>query len=247
MNDELDDLKEQTRGSDRISASTGEESEDVGKKGDTEAEQKAGDTETAFDDTPTSEKDTVEDSKEGESEKGEERQLEVELEVEVKPELQKEVEVEVEAETEEGAESEDEVEVEVEVEPEEGVRTEVQKEVEVGEELEVEVELEVGTESEDYGLPEPSSEFRDTYETNARRARRGVNPRSFSADDPGLSALLLSLQQTGELEEVGGAIREELNAPEPPEYDQDAVVRLALTYAVNETAPGYFEVLANGS
>jgi len=159
MSDELDDLREQTRGTDRISASTDEEETERGDEGVNGADE----TESVTDETPSSESRT---------------------------------------------------------------------------------EAEVGSRAD---TPEPSEGFRETYEKNARRARRGVNPRSFSADDPGLSAFLLSLQQTDELESLGEAIREELGAPEPPEYDQDSVVRLALTYAVSETAPGYFEVLADGA
>jgi len=155
MTDELDDLREQTRGTDRISASTDEE--------ETEEDEAKEEDETVADETSASESQTESDGR------------------------------------------------------------------------------------ADADTPEPSEGFLETYEENARRARRGVNPRSFSADDPGLSAFLLSLQQTGELERVGRAIRGELGAPEPPEYDQDAVIRLALTYAVSQTAPDYFKVLADGA
>ncbi|MFP4188455.1 MAG: hypothetical protein ACLFR5_03495 [Halobacteriales archaeon] len=93
--------------------------------------------------------------------------------------------------------------------------------------------------------PTPSEGFADTLAGRAERTDAGVDPRSFSADDPGLSALLLALQDTGEIDAVGEALRDALGAPEPPEYDRDAVVRLALTYALSEEAPAYLEELAS--
>jgi len=99
------------------------------------------------------------------------------------------------------------------------------------------------TSEEDLG-PTPSDEFGNAFADRARRTEGGIDPRSFSAEDPRLSALLLALQDTGEIEEVGGALCDALGAREPPEYDRDAVVRLALTYALRETAPEYFEELA---
>ncbi len=92
--------------------------------------------------------------------------------------------------------------------------------------------------------PSPSDTFETVFAERARRAESGVDPRTVSATDPALSALLLSLQEVGELDAVGKAIAEEFGAPEPPEYDRDAVARLAVAYALRETAPEYFEVLA---
>ena len=92
--------------------------------------------------------------------------------------------------------------------------------------------------------PEPSAGFVRAFEERAGRTESGIDPRTVSATDPALSALLLALQDTGELEEVGCSIAEELGAPEPPVYDRDAVVRLAVAYALSETAPDYFGVLS---
>jgi hypothetical protein len=104
--------------------------------------------------------------------------------------------------------------------------------------------------SEDEGAetdtgPTPSDAFAEALADRAERTDAGVDPRSVSADDPGLSAFLLALQDTGEIEEVGEALREAVGARRPPEYDRDAVVRLALTYALSEEAPAYFEELAS--
>ena len=93
--------------------------------------------------------------------------------------------------------------------------------------------------------PTPSEGFETVFEERARRTESGIDPGSVSATDPDLSALLLALQETGELEDVGGSIAEELGAPEPPVYDRDAVVRLAVAYALKEAAPGYFKLLAD--
>lgn len=95
--------------------------------------------------------------------------------------------------------------------------------------------------------PKPSDSFGDALADRLNRTRAGVDPSTFSADDPGLSALLLALQDTGEIEDVGGELRDLLGAPEPPKYDRDAVLRLALTYALRETAPEYFEELAENA
>ncbi len=92
--------------------------------------------------------------------------------------------------------------------------------------------------------PSPSDSFGDVFDERAGRTEGGIDPRSFSAEDPRLSALLLALQDTGEIEDVGGALCEAVGAREPPKYDRDTVVRLALTYALRETAPEYFEELA---
>jgi hypothetical protein len=100
------------------------------------------------------------------------------------------------------------------------------------------------TEDENPG-PTPSSAFADALQRRAERANTGVDPQSVSADDPGLSAFLLALQDTGEIDEVGEALREAVGARQPPEYDRDAVVRLALTYALSEETPAYFEELAS--
>ncbi|MGK2230676.1 MAG: hypothetical protein ACI9QA_000835, partial [Methanobacteriota archaeon] len=51
----------------------------------------------------------------------------------------------------------------------------------------------------------------------------------------------------GEIEEVGEAVRGAVGAQQPPEYDRDAVVRLALTYALSEEAPEYFDALVERS
>lgn len=92
--------------------------------------------------------------------------------------------------------------------------------------------------------PTPSDRFSEALAERARRSESGIDPRSISGDDARLSAFLLALQDTGEIEDVGDAVREELGATEPPEYDRDAVVRLALTYALRDAAPEYFEELA---
>ncbi len=92
--------------------------------------------------------------------------------------------------------------------------------------------------------PTPSEGFEGAFEERAGRTESGIDPRTVSATDPALSALLLALQDTGELDEVGGAIADELGAPAPPGYDRDAVVRLAVAYALRDTAPEYFEKLA---
>jgi hypothetical protein len=94
--------------------------------------------------------------------------------------------------------------------------------------------------------PTPSGEFSEALAERARRSESGIDPRSISADDARLSAFLLALQDTGEIEDVGDAVRGKLGATEPPEYDRDAVVRLALTYALRDAAPEYFEELADG-
>lgn len=94
------------------------------------------------------------------------------------------------------------------------------------------------------GSPTPSKEFEGAFEERAGRTESGIDPRTVSATDSALSALLLALQDTDELDEVGGAIADELGAPAPPEYDRDAVVRLAVAYALRDTAPEYFEKLA---
>lgn len=92
--------------------------------------------------------------------------------------------------------------------------------------------------------PTPSEEFERAFEDRAGRTESGIDPRTVSATDPALSALLLALQETDELDDVGGAIADELGAPAPPGYDRDAVVRLAVAYALSEAAPEYFDVLA---
>jgi hypothetical protein len=91
--------------------------------------------------------------------------------------------------------------------------------------------------------PTPSEGFGAAFADRAERTRAGVDPRSVSADDGRLSALLLALQDTGEIDDVGEAVREGVGAEAPPEYDRDAVVRLALTYALREEAPAYFDEL----
>jgi len=91
--------------------------------------------------------------------------------------------------------------------------------------------------------PTPSDGFGAAFADRAERTRAGVDPRSVSADDERLSALLLALQDTGEIDDVGEAVREGVGAEAPPEYDRDAVVRLALTYALREEAPAYFDEL----
>jgi hypothetical protein len=97
------------------------------------------------------------------------------------------------------------------------------------------------------GKPTPSDAFAEAFAERSERAKTGVDPRSVSADDPGLSAFLLALQDTGEIEEVGEAVRGAVGAQQPPEYDRDAVVRLALTYALSEEAPEYFDALVERS
>jgi len=92
--------------------------------------------------------------------------------------------------------------------------------------------------------PTPSEAFEAAFEERAGRTSSAIDPRTVSARDPSLSALLLALQDADELDEVGGAIADGLGAPAPPEYDRDAVVRLAVAYALRETAPEYFEKLA---
>lgn len=101
--------------------------------------------------------------------------------------------------------------------------------------------IETGANSHD--TPTPSEEFERAFEERAGRTNSGIDPRTVSATDPALSAFLLALQDAGELDDVGGAIADGLGAPAPPEYDRDAVVRLAVAYALNETAPEYFELL----
>jgi hypothetical protein len=104
---------------------------------------------------------------------------------------------------------------------------------------------EAQTETEDdTETPTPSEEFERAFEDRAGRTESGIDPRTVSATDPALSALLLALQETDELDDVGGAIADELGAPAPPEYDRDAVVRLAVAYALSEAAPEYFDHLA---
>jgi hypothetical protein len=108
-------------------------------------------------------------------------------------------------------------------------------------------EVAEGGEGTGTGGPTPSEAFDDAFAHRAERTKGGVDPRSVSAEDPRLSAFLLALQDTGEIEEVGEAVRGALGAQEPPEYDRDALVRLALTYALHEEAPEYFERLAGRS
>jgi hypothetical protein len=91
--------------------------------------------------------------------------------------------------------------------------------------------------------PSPSDAFAAAFDERAERTNAGVDPSSVSAKDPGLSAFLLALQDTGEIYDVGEAIRDGIGTERPPEYDRDAVVRLALTYAIRETAPDYFDEL----
>jgi len=91
--------------------------------------------------------------------------------------------------------------------------------------------------------PTPSEAFAAALDERAERTDAGVDPASVSAKDPGLSAFLLALQDTGEIDDVGEAIRDGVGTEKPPEYDRDAVVRLALTYALRETAPEYFDEL----
>ncbi|MDZ7687255.1 MAG: hypothetical protein U5J64_00790 [Halobacteriales archaeon] len=119
-----------------------------------------------------------------------------------------------------------------------------QKEEKEKEEYETKAEEDAGDEGEATDTPTPSEAFEDVFEERARRAESGIDPRSVSATDPALSALLLAAQDADELDEIGDAVADALGAPAPPEYDRDAVVRLAVAYALNETAPGYFEVLA---
>jgi hypothetical protein len=105
-----------------------------------------------------------------------------------------------------------------------------------------ETEAETGTDSHD--TPTPSEEFERAFEERAGRTSSGIDPRTVSATDPALSAFLLALQDAGELDDVGGAIADELGAPAPPEYDRDALVRLAVAYALEDAAPEYFGALA---
>jgi hypothetical protein len=105
-----------------------------------------------------------------------------------------------------------------------------------------ETEVETGTDSHD--TPTPSEEFEKAFEERAGRTNSGIDPRTVSATDPALSAFLLALQDAGELDDVGGAIADELGAPAPPEYDRDALVRLAVAYALEDAAPEYFGALA---
>lgn len=162
--DEIDELRKQTRGTDRISADTGGGSD-------------------------------AEDATKGESKEGQ----------------HEEKEQDTEQETEEKEEDEG---------TDEGART---------------------TKRE---APTPSEEFERAFEERAGRTSSAIDPRTVSATDPSLSALLLALQDAGELEAVGDAVADALGAQEPPEYSRDSVVRLAVAYALRETAPGYFEKLA---
>jgi len=100
------------------------------------------------------------------------------------------------------------------------------------------------TEGRSSESPTPSEGFEGVFKERAGRTEGGIDPRTVSATDPALSALLLALQDAGELDDVGGAIADELGAPEPPEYDRDAVVRLAVAYALKDVAPEYFDHLA---
>lgn len=163
--DEIDELREQTRGTDRISAESGD-----GKRGGEEVGVKEG-------------------------EKTEER-----------GEKQKDAEMETKEE-------------------------------------ESETEIETSTDSHDTDTPAPSEEFESAFEERAGRTSSGIDPRTVSATDPALSAFLLALQEVGELDDVGEAIAEGLGAPAPPEYDRDAVVRLAVAYALEDAAHEYFELL----
>jgi hypothetical protein len=92
--------------------------------------------------------------------------------------------------------------------------------------------------------PTPSEGFKRAFEERAGRTSSGIDPRTVSATDPALSAFLLALQDAGELDDVGGAIADGLGAPAPPEYDRDALVRLAVAYALEDAAPEYFGALA---
>ena len=103
---------------------------------------------------------------------------------------------------------------------------------------------ESGTGTDPHDTPTPSKEFERAFEERAGRTNSGIDPRTVSATDPALSAFLLALQDAGELDEVGGAIADGLGAPAPPEYDRDAVVRLAVAYALEDAAPEYFGALA---
>jgi hypothetical protein len=103
----------------------------------------------------------------------------------------------------------------------------------------------VDTEGRSSEPPIPPEGFEGAFEERANRTDSGIDPRTVSATDPALSALLLALQDAGELDDVGGAIADELGAPAPPEYDRDAVVRLAVAYALKDVAPEYFEELAS--
>jgi hypothetical protein len=105
-----------------------------------------------------------------------------------------------------------------------------------------EKDIETGADSHD--TPTPSEEFERAFEERAGRTSSGIDPRTVSATDPALSAFLLALQDAGELDDVGGAIADELGAPAPPEYDRDALVRLAVAYALEDAAPEYFGALA---
>lgn len=105
-----------------------------------------------------------------------------------------------------------------------------------------EKDTETGADSHD--TPTPSEEFERAFEERAGRTSSGIDPRTVSATDPALSAFLLALQDAGELDDVGGAIADELGAPAPPEYDRDALVRLAVAYALEDAAPEYFGALA---
>jgi hypothetical protein len=103
-------------------------------------------------------------------------------------------------------------------------------------------ETETGGRAND--TPLPSGGFERALKERAGRTESGIDPRTVSATDPALSAFLLALQDAGELDDVGGAIADGLGAPAPPEYDRDAVVRLAVAYALEDVAPEYFGALA---
>ncbi len=92
--------------------------------------------------------------------------------------------------------------------------------------------------------PTPADDFDECLASTVGSVERGVQPKSFSASDPVLSAFFQTVYRDDEArEDVGEALVDHVDVDVEDGYTKSELVRLSVLAGVQEAAPEYYEEL----
>lgn len=100
------------------------------------------------------------------------------------------------------------------------------------------------TTSSDATSPTPAGDFDERLASTVGSVERGLQPKSFSAADPVLSAFFQTVYRDDEAREaVGEALAEHVEVDVDNGYTKSELVRLSVLVGVRDAAPDYYEEL----
>lgn len=107
---------------------------------------------------------------------------------------------------------------------------------------ELRAKTDVGTRAQAGGDDDTESELEDAMVALLGEVEDGTVSKTLSVRDARLAALVRSLEETGEIDAVGEALRQELDrSSDGDSVDRSELLRLAVRLGLREAAPGVLD------